>query len=157
MNIILYLSWPKLVNHILFYCMKQHFCKMIFKGLGLIELKFSFRNYLYIELSCIWDLLHYVGLWSQWGANIHICTITLFALNIYMFLAHNKLIGIEKCFQREVYIIDRLMKLYKNCRYVSEHLYINIYHIKHIYLHIYTHTFECLKYSNFRSLVYIFC
>ena len=30
-----------------------------------------------------------------------------------MFLAHNKLIGIEKCFQREIYIIDGLMKLYK--------------------------------------------
>ena len=41
-------------------------------------------------------------------------TITLFALNIYMFLAHNKLIGIEKCFQRKVYMIDRSMKLYKN-------------------------------------------
>ena len=31
-----------------------------------------------------------------------------------MFLAHNKLIGIEKCIQREVHIIDGLMKLYKN-------------------------------------------
>ena len=33
-----------------------------------------------------------------------------------MFLAHNKLIGIEKCFQREVYIIDRSMKLYENAK-----------------------------------------
>ena len=41
-----------------------------------------------------------------------------------MFLAHNNLIGIEKCFQREVYIIDGLMKLYKNAKYVSEHIYI---------------------------------
>ena len=38
--------------------------------------------------------------------SIQYNTITLFALNIYMFLAHNKLIGIEKCFQREVYIIQ---------------------------------------------------